>query len=84
MNDELAYRVWYTTASSSEVKSELLSYGRDSTHPGEAERYIYASMNWVIFGSDNGLSPVRRQVTIFVNVPMGTKFSEIRVKNNVF
>ena len=65
MNDELAYRVWYTAASSSEVKSELLSYGRDSTHPGEAERYIYASVNWVIFGSDNGLSPVRRQVTIF-------------------
>ena len=30
----------------------------------EAEWRIYASLNWVIIGSDNGLSPVRRQAII--------------------
>ena len=40
------------------------------------ECHIYASRNWVIIGSDNGLSPVRRQ-TITEPMPIGTKFSEI-------
>ena len=26
--------------------------------------HIYASMNWVSIGSDNGLSPIQRQVII--------------------
>ena len=34
----------------------------------EAEWRIYASLNWVIIGSDNGLSPVRRQAIICTNV----------------
>ena len=33
----------------------------------EAEWRIYASLNWVIIGSDNGLSPVRRQAIIWTN-----------------
>ena len=34
----------------------------------EAEWRIYASLNWVIIGSDSGLSPVRRQAIIWLNV----------------
>ena len=51
--------------------------------PIEAEWRIYASLNWVIIGSDNGLSPVRRQAIIWTNAPilligtLGTNFSEI-------
>ena len=43
---------------------------------------IYASLSWVIIGSDNGLSPVRRQAIIWTNAgilsiePLGTNFSE--------
>ena len=49
----------------------------------EAEWRIYASLNWVIIGSDNGLSPVRCQAIIWIIVgilligPLGTNFSEI-------
>ena len=45
--------------------------------------YIYASMHCVSIGSDNGLSPVRRQAIIWTNSgllsiePLGTIFSEI-------
>ena len=46
---------------------------------------ICASLNWVFFGSDNGLSPVRRQATIWTNAGilligrLGTNFSEISI-----
>ena len=48
----------------------------------EAEWRIYASLNWVTIGSDNGLSPGRRQAIIWTNAgilligPLGTNFSE--------
>ena len=44
-------------------------------------------MNRVSIGSDNGLSPIRRQAIIWMNAgllwigPLGTKFSEISIKN---
>ena len=44
---------------------------------------IYASMNWVITGPDNGLSPVRRQAITWTNAGLlligilGTYFGEI-------
>ena len=44
---------------------------------------IYASLNWVIIGSDNGLSRVRRQAIIWTNAgilligPLRKNFSEI-------
>ena len=47
---------------------------------------MYASLNLVIIGSDNGLSPVRRQAIIWTNTrilliePLGTNFSEILVE----
>ena len=47
---------------------------------------IYASVNWVSIGSDNGLTPVRRQVITWTNTallsigPLGTNFSEIWIK----
>ena len=43
-------------------------------------------MNWVSIGSDNGLSPIRRQAIILTNAgllsigPLGTKFSQILIK----
>ena len=49
----------------------------------EAEWRIYASLNWAIIGSDNGLSPVWCQAIIWTNArilliwPLGTNFSEI-------
>ena len=55
-----------------------------------AEWRIYASLNWVIIGSDNGLSPVRRQAIIWTNAgilligPLGTNFSEILIGIQTF
>ena len=49
--------------------------------------HMYASLNWVIISSGNGLSPVRRQAIAWANGdllsigPLGTNFSEIRTKN---
>ena len=51
--------------------------------------YIYASMNCVCIGSDNGLSPVWLQAIILTNAVLlsisirllGTIFSEILLKN---
>ena len=51
---------------------------------------IYALLNWVIIGSDNGLSPVRRQAIIWTNAgilligPLGTNFSEILIGIQTF
>ena len=48
--------------------------------------HIYASMNRISFGSDNGLSPIRHQAIIYHNAaslsigPLGTNFSEILIK----
>ena len=56
----------------------------------EAEWRIYASLNWVIIGSDNDLSPVRRQAIIWTNAgilligPWGTNFSEILIGIQTF
>ena len=56
----------------------------------EAEWRIYASLNWVIIGSDNGLSPVRRQAIIRTNAEilligtLGTNFSEILSEIHAF
>ena len=47
---------------------------------------IYASVPWANIVSGNGLSPVRYQAISWTNadilsiVPLGTKFSEIRIK----
>ena len=52
--------------------------------------HIYASVNWVSIGSDNGLSPSRRQAITWTNAdllsigPLGTNFSEIRIKIEIF
>ena len=48
--------------------------------------YIYASVIWISFGSDNGLSPDGHQVIIWTNAgtllnePLGTNLSEISIK----
>ena len=53
------------------------------THPLQC---LYASVNWDSIGSDNGLSPDRRQAIIWTNArilligPLGTNFNEIRIK----
>ena len=59
------------------------------THWGRVT-HIYASLNWVIIGSDNGLSPVRRQAIIWTNAgilliePLGTNFREILIGIQTF
>ena len=51
---------------------------------------IYASMNWTSIGSDNGLSYIRRLAIISTNAgllsiePLGTNFSEILIKIQIF
>ena len=55
----------------------------------QARRRIYASWNWVTFGSDNGLSPIRRQAIIWTNAGIlligpWTNFSEILIKIQTF
>ena len=52
----------------------------------EQTTFLEIGVDRVSIGSDNGLSPVRRQAIIWTNavlfsiVPSGTKFSEIRIK----
>ena len=52
----------------------------------EAEWHMYASVNYTIIGSDNGLSPPRRQAIIWTNDGLllirtfGRNFSEIAIK----
>ena len=52
--------------------------------------HIYASVNWVSFGSDNGLSPIWRQAIIWTNAgillirTLGANFSEIFIGNQAF
>ena len=43
-----------------------LSTNRPLTHWGRAGR-VYASVNYAIIGSDNGLSPVGRQAVVWTN-----------------
>ena len=51
-----------------------------------ADCHIYASVNLVSIGSDNGLSPMRRQAITWTNAcllsiePLGTNFSEVLIK----
>ena len=58
--------------------------------PIEAEWCIYASVNYIIIGSDNGLSPGRGQAIIWTNAgilsngPLGTNFIEILIKIHTF
>ena len=53
-------------------------------------RGIYASVNWVLIASGNGLSPVRRQAITCINANLlsigllRTNISEIRVKRQTF
>ena len=59
------------------------------THWGRVT-HIYSSLNWVIIGSDNGMSPVRRQAIIWTNAgilligPLGTNFSETLIGIQTF
>ena len=56
----------------------------------EAERRMYASVNKTTIGSNNGLSPGRRQAIIWTSAgilltePLGTNFSEIWIKIQIF
>ena len=58
--------------------------------PIEAEWHIYASVNYTIIGSDNGLSPGRRHAIIWTNdgilfiESLETKFSEILIEIHTF
>ena len=51
---------------------------------------VYASVNWVNNGSDNGLSPGRRQAIIWTNAGilliglLRTNFGEILIQRNAF
>ena len=59
------------------------------THWGQV-MHIYVSVNYTIIGSDNGLSPVRRQTIIWTNDgllsirPLGTCFIEISLEIQKF
>ena len=56
----------------------------------EDEWRIYASLNWIIIGSDNGLSPVWCQAIIWTNAgilligTLGTNFNEIFIEIRTF
>ena len=58
--------------------------------PIEAEWRIYVSVNYIIIGSDNGLSPGQCQAIIWTNAgilsnrPSGTNFSEILIEIHTF
>ena len=67
-----------------------LNYGAPLSIIIEAEWCIYASVILSIIGSDNGLSPGRRQAIIWTNAgilligPLGTNFSEILTEIHTF
>ena len=77
--------VGHTLKSTEAFRSNLKYFPRTFTHLPLVPP-IYASVNWVSICSDNGLSPIRRQVIIWTNAgllsigPLGTKFSEILIK----
>ena len=56
----------------------------------EAERRIYVSVNLINIGSDNGLSTVRRESSMWTNTdllfiaPLGTDISEIWIEIQQF
>ena len=58
------------------------------THWGRVKHICVSKLN--IIGSDNGLSPYRRQAIIWTNAgilligPLGTNFSEISIENLTF
>ena len=66
-----------------------LTHWRRVTHISVSKR-IYASVNQTIIGSDNGLSPGRRQAIIWINAdilsvgPLGINFSEILMEIRTF
>ena len=56
----------------------------------EDEWRMYASVNYNVIGSDNGLPPDRRQAVIWTNAgilligPLATNFSEILIEIHIF
>ena len=75
-----------TTTISSNFDSS--SYNISLTHWGRATHICISKL--IIIGSDNGLSPGRRQAIIWTNVgilligPLGTNFHEILIKISTF
>ena len=69
------------------VIQECLVFSLNSLRPSDA--YIFV-VNLAIIGSDNGLSPGRRQAIIWTNDgilligPLGTNFSEISIEIHTF
>ena len=65
-------------------------FNTDSYIKIEAELRIYASVNYTTVGSDNCLSPERRQAIILTNAgilligPLGTNFSETFIEIKIF
>ena len=57
---------------------------------GDWDWYIYTSKNFVIIGSDNGLSPLWWQAIMWTNddmlsiEPFGKNFNEIWIKIKIF
>ena len=72
----------------SNAESVTVSCCHHLTHWGRATHLCVS--NLTIIGSDNGLSPDRRQAIIWTNAgilsirPLGTNFSEILTRNNIF
>ena len=70
--------MWYDYVHTPEMV--ILWYGKSLTHCGRVT-HIYVG-NLAIIGSDNGLSPGRRQAIIWTNAgilviwPLGTNFRE--------
>ena len=68
------------------MSSGVSFHKHDLTHLPPPLSHIYVSVNWVSIGSDNGLSPIRRQAIIKTSAgllsigPIGTNFSEICIE----
>ena len=67
---------------------KLVKIKKNLTHWGRATHICVSKLT--IIGSDNGLSPERRQAIIWINagtlliVPLGTNFSEILIEIQIF
>ena len=73
---------------SSDIREKIEHISDELTHWGRATHICIG--NLTIIGSDNGLSPYRRQAIIWTNAgilligPLGTNFSEISIEILIF
>ena len=89
-NSTVLFIIWRSVTHAYDI-SIICQYLANNIQLIEAELRIYASLNWIIIGSDNGVSPVRRLTIIWTNSgilligPLATKIQwNVYRNSNIF